>query len=524
MNTLMRSEIWCSINIGDLVLQSFTGLVRSAREQNNEKKFNYLKMNNLNFSGDFDLNNLVKVDATKAEVQRYSLALGDFIFNTRNSVELVGKCGVFSKKTNEPLLFNNNLLKIRFIQIDPRLVSYWLNSPLGKHDLRMITSATTSVAAIYQKKLFSLKIPLPPLAEQKIIADKLDTLLAQVETTKARLDRIPEILKTFRQSVLAAAVSGKLTEEWRVDNEDKIVLDSDIFLVHKDKWERVKLKEFIEKSKQPANEKWRQKYKCPECVEPDKTWTSPSSWAWTTIDSIASVTKLAGFEFTKYVNYSSSGEIPVLKAQNVGKDGFKVTQYSKVPLKTVELLPRSELFGDEILITFVGAGVGQVARVPTDQKYFLGPNIAVVRNTYDQFESRFLELLLSSNEGKRNLLSFSKGAAQPSLSMGQIRQTTIPLPHKDEQTEIVRRVEELFAFADSIEQKTNAALERVNNLTQSILAKAFRGELTADWRAENPDLISGENSAEALLAIIQAEREKLALEKKAANKTRKKKA
>ncbi|WP_304641652.1 restriction endonuclease subunit S [Pseudomonas sp.] len=59
------------------------------------------------------------------------------------------------------------------------------------------------------------EFPLPPLAEQKAIADKLDTLLAQVETTKARLERIPDILKRFRQSVLAAAVSGRLTEVWR---------------------------------------------------------------------------------------------------------------------------------------------------------------------------------------------------------------------------------------------------------------------------------------------------------------------
>jgi type I restriction enzyme S subunit len=95
----------------------------------------------------------------------------------------------------------------------------------------------------------------------------------------------------------------------------------------------------------------------------------------------------------------------------------------------------------------------------------------------------------------------------------------LPVPPKEEQTEIVRRVEELFAFADTIEQKAAAALERVNNLTQSILAKAFRGELTADWRAANSELISGDNSAEALLAKIQAEREK-----KAAKKPRKKKA
>ena len=96
----------------------------------------------------------------------------------------------------------------------------------------------------------------------------------------------------------------------------------------------------------------------------------------------------------------------------------------------------------------------------------------------------------------------------------------IELPDIEKQTEIVRRVEELFAFADTIEQKAAAALERVNNLTQSILAKAFRGELTADWRAANPELISGDNSAEALLAKIQAEREAL----KPVKKTRKKKA
>ena len=83
----------------------------------------------------------------------------------------------------------------------------------------------------------------------------------------------------------------------------------------------------------------------------------------------------------------------------------------------------------------------------------------------------------------------------------------INLPTIEQQTEIVRKVEELFAFADSIEEKVNAALKRVNKLTQSILAKAFRGELTANWRAANPELICGKNSAEALLEKIKAERE-----------------
>lgn len=68
------------------------------------------------------------------------------------------------------------------------------------------------------KSIEALSFDLAPLAEQKIIAEKLDMLLAQVDSTKVRLEQIPKILKRFRQAVLAAATSGKLTEEWRSKN------------------------------------------------------------------------------------------------------------------------------------------------------------------------------------------------------------------------------------------------------------------------------------------------------------------
>lgn len=97
-------------------------------------------------------------------------------------------------------------------------------------------------------------------------------------------------------------------------------------------------------------------------------------------------------------------------------------------------------------------------------------------------------------------------SGQKGISGKDIKSQVVLLPPVKEQAEIVRRVEQLFAYADTIEKQVNNALARVNNLTQSILAKAFRGELTAQWRAENPDLISGENSAAALLEKIKAER------------------
>lgn len=101
-------------------------------------------------------------------------------------------------------------------------------------------------------------------------------------------------------------------------------------------------------------------------------------------------------------------------------------------------------------------------------------------------------------------LSGTTGRAK--LTQAALNILPIGLPPEKEINEIVRRVDQLFAYADTVERQVNSALERVNQLTQSILAKAFRGELTAQWREDNPELISGENSAEALLERIKEER------------------
>lgn len=112
----------------------------------------------------------------------------------------------------------------------------------------------------------------------------------------------------------------------------------------------------------------------------------------------------------------------------------------------------------------------------------------------EYIEIFFIPLSTKCNDELRENNFWSKG-----ISGKDIKSQVVLLPPVKEQAEIVRRVEQLFAYADTIEKQVNNALARVNNLTQSILAKAFRGELTAQWRAENPDLISGENSAAALL-------------------------
>ena len=444
---------WCSIKFGDCIQESFTGLVKSAKEQSIENPYDYLKMNNLNFDGSFDLTNMVKVEATESEVLKYSLRDSDFLFNTRNSVELVGKCGIFSSNSNRSILFNNNLLKVRFIEVIPEIVAYWFNCPTGKQNLRDITSATTSVAAIYQKQLIGLDIPVPPLAEQKVIADKLYSLLTLVETTKARFDRVPDILKRFRQSVLAAAVSGRL-------------------IPRKSPYQAKKL---------------------------DSLCLPESSITYGVIK----------------LGKEVEGGIPCLRTSNVRWLNIETHSIKRIASDISENYSRTVLGGGEVLVNVRGT-LGGVAVVPNEMTgWNVSREVAVVPLDSNLVDAKFIALWIASRQSQQWLADVSKGVAYVGINLKDLRDLPVELPNTlEEQREIVRFVEDNFAFADAVEHKAQAASERVNKLTQSILAKAFRGELTADWRAANPDLISGENSAEALLEKIKAEREALNPKKK----------
>ncbi|MFI3222910.1 MAG: restriction endonuclease subunit S, partial [Methylococcaceae bacterium] len=121
----------------------------------------------------------------------------------------LGKVGITSmpSATNQQInsVVPHQLINSKYLYFFLLTIKAWLEKE----------SSTTTVSIINKGKFSKAPIKLPPLAEQQQIAAKLDELLAQVDNLKTRLDTIPKILKRFRQSVLAAAVSGKLTENWR---------------------------------------------------------------------------------------------------------------------------------------------------------------------------------------------------------------------------------------------------------------------------------------------------------------------
>lgn len=321
----------------------------------------------------------------------------------------------------------------------------------------------TTVKGIRLEALKGLKFALPPFAEQKVIADKLDTLLAQVENTKARLERIPTILKRFRQSVLAAAVSGRLTEEWRGT---------------------------------PSSS-----FGQPPLTIGQDTEEAPNGWRWEKLIDLA-ILESGHTPRKSKPEYWEHGDIPWISLQDIRKAHGKVITNTKfmpnmegINNSSARLLPAGTVcFSRDISVGYTTVMGREMATTQHFVNWVCGDKI---NNIY---------LMYSFMAAKNHLTISGQGSTVKTIYMPACKQFRILTPPLEEQTEIVRRVDQLFAHADRIEQQVNQALARVNNLTQSILAKAFRGEFTEQWRKDNPELISGKNSAEALQERIKEER------------------
>lgn len=298
---------------------------------------------------------------------------------------------------------------------------------------------------------WNIHVPIPPLPEQHRIVAKLDALVERVERNKQRIDKIPKLLKRFRQSVLAAAVSGRLTEGWRQENG--------------------------------ISDDWKEKE----------------------LGSLTSLVTSGSRGWAKY--YSESGSVFV-RAQNISQETLNLDDIAFVKLPSLTEGIRTLIKKDDLLVTITGANVTKTARVEFEiSDAYVSQHVALVRLKDIAFSKFIYYNLISNLHGRKQLLLAAYGQGKPQLNLDNIKSVNISLPEKEETIEIVRRVEQLFSFADKIEARYTKAKAMLNKLPQSILAKAFRGELVPQDPNDEP--------ASVLLERIKAEKEERSGKKKA---------
>lgn len=273
----------------------------------------------------------------------------------------------------------------------------------------------------------------------------------------------PDVAK-LRQTILQLAVEGKLI--LRDENEKSAHLQ--VQAIHK------LIKEGGIKIREINNPKSLNNIEVPE------------HWEKVKLGSILFVTKLAGFEYTKYIKLSDVGEVPVVRAQNVRNWIINDNNPKYISSEISDLLERSALTKKSVLITFIGANIGQVAYFNEPKRWHLAPNVAKVEpynGTEAYINLRYITLFLLSSIGQSELFKHMKATAQPSLSMGTIRDIDISLPPIKEQDRIVEKVDALNTLYDELDEKSDNLLESLAKLRKTISRMVVSGEYTSTFES-----------------------------------------
>lgn len=351
---------------------------------------------------------------------------GDFAINSRSDRR--GSCGISEfdgsvslintvlhpKTEMNPIYYNWLFHSFRFSD------EYYKNGH-GIVDDLWTTSWTE------MKKIF---IPLPPKETQQRIASYLDKKCSKIEETIQNQQQVIEKLKAYKQSLITEAVTGKIKiQNGKVCGKYESYKDSGV--------------EWIGKI--------------------------PSGWEVGKTGMFTYVTKLAGFEFTDIMmdKISEKGDVPIVRAQNVRMFKFNkeiINEY--IDLLTSNTLNRCCLDKKCLLITFIGAGIGDICIFDESIRYHLAPNVAKIeiRNfAKTKLCEEFLMYYIGSEPGKREIANISKVAAQPSLSMETIRKIKLCIPPFEEQKLIV---DYLYPKCLSIDKTIEQKQELIVKLTE----------------------------------------------------------
>jgi type I restriction enzyme S subunit len=365
----------------------------------------------------------------------------------------------------------NKICKSFFRYAINQKLSELIENAQGAVGLRHVTKSTFT----------NTKIAFPPLNEQIRIANKLDSLLAKVDAAQARLEKIPALLKRFRQSVLAAATSGELTREWDkrgdeyyADIKHEIEITPRLARLEKLSDDEIELAQGFY-----GEVKWER-------------------WKLFSLEQLVDPERGIPYGIVQTGDAQEEG-IPTVRCGDVLPLSVRIKSLKKVTPEIEQKYARTRLLGKEVLLAIRGT-VGNAA-VVTQNLADLNANISrevAMIPVREGISPDYIAVLLQSPGGFRCLAEKVRGVAQKGINLADVKRFVTPLPTLDEQLEIVRRVESLLTLADIVEKQHGEVAQRIDRLTQSLLSKAFRGELVPQDPSDEP--------ASDLLNRIQSER------------------
>jgi type I restriction enzyme S subunit len=329
-------------------------------------------------------------------------------------------------------------------------------------------------------------IPLPPIAQQHRIVQKIEELFTELDAGVTTLRRVQAKLKRYRAAILKAAVEGTLTEAWRsehADVEPAPVLLQRILQERRSAWEQAELAKFARASKTPPKD-WQAKYKEPGTPSTGNLPQLPAGWCWATVEQVS---HFARYGTSAKASDAASG-VPVLRMGNIQQGALDLSDLKYLPA-THQEFPDLVLERGDLLFNRTNSaelvGKSAVFKGSPDPCSYASYLIAVrmVTGCLPEFVNAFL----NSVYGRSWVASVvSQQVGQANVNGTKLQALTIPLPPLAEQEQIVAEVERRLSVVAETEAQVEAELKRAERLRQSILNQAFAGKLVPQDPEDEP--------------------------------------
>ena len=368
-----------------------------------------------------------------------------------------------------------------------------------------------SYPAVKDEQVRDQLLWLPPLHEQIRIVAKIEELFSELDKGIESLKAARAKLNVYRQAVLKHAFEGKLTAQWREENKDKLETPEQL-LAHIKQEREARYQQQLQEWK-AADTKWQEEQKDDYrpnkprklsnlvTIAAKKNEVTPKSWLSLKIDGVCDIIDGdRGPNYPKKDDYLPDGYCLFLNAKNVTKKGFVFDECQFISEERHRLLRKGGVEIGDIIFTSRGT-IGNVALHSSALDFGairINSGMFILRNYSSIMIDDYFTSLLISPIITKQIKRLNSGTAQPQLPIREFKQFVIPVPPIPEQEVIVRTIEAQMSSIDAIESDLARQLSSADALRQSILTKAFSGQLVP----QNPD----DEPASSLLERIKAEK------------------
>ena len=448
----------------------------------------HLRPMNISEDGEIDLS---KVKCVEEEYT--PLRSGDVLFNNTNSPALVGKTAHIDR--DREWAHSNHMTRIRGLPegLSSKWVAHWLHFLFQDGYFRMhcrnhVNQASIGVGFLEDK----VEVPLPTLSEQRRIVAKIEELFSDLDAGVADLKRAKKQLQRYRQSVLQAAVEGRLTKAWREERDaepaDKLL--ERILEERRAQWEKDYRAKYEAKGKEPPSG-WKSRYKPAEELDTSDLPELPEGWVWTSMDQLLSNVRNGYSKAPK----AESG-VPILRISAVRPLSVDLSDVRYLEGKPEDYEKYLIEPGYLLFVRYNGNPelVGVCGTVKELDQEYAHPD-KLIRGEVAEPEvamPRFLEMAFNVGESRDHVANRVRTTAgQAGISQGDIYSAPVPIPPPEEQRQIVNEVERLLSVADEATQTVEREIKRAERLRQSILKQAFSGKLVECEEAPSPNRKDG---------------------------------